>query len=133
MAKETIHKSSIFSLYHYPQHGIIHHEVHSNVYGETFKTMLTMGADMFIKNRCDKWLSNDRNSCKPRTEDLIWAQENWKDRVISHGWKYWAIVMPDRMTGQIDMQKIAIGFANLGLEVQTFNCPDMALTWLKKA
>ncbi|MBN2434987.1 MAG: hypothetical protein JXK07_06940 [Spirochaetes bacterium] len=133
MTKETIQENDIFSLYYYPQYGIIHHEVHTNIYGEAFKTMLTAGADMFIKNRCNKWLSNDKSSQKPQTEDLIWAYDNWKDRVVNHGWKYWALVMPDRMTGQIDMQKIAIGFTGLGVEVQTFNNPDMALTWLKKA
>jgi hypothetical protein len=60
-----------------------------------------------------------------------WGITNWFPRVFNSGWKYWAIVMPDKVVGQMNMKRFIDNYAQQGLAIQIFDDPDEALKWLE--
>lgn len=132
MAKKTLIDNDNVSLYCYPEEGIIHHVVHKFVFGDMFKTLMTTGADAFIENNCTKWLSDDRSNSALRKEDEEWGQKNWENRILDKGWKYWALVMPEKAVGQMNMKRIVDRYASKGVTVKVFSDPAQAMDWLKQ-
>jgi len=132
MAKKTLIDNDNVSLYCFPDEGIVHHIVHKFVYGEAFRNLMTKGADAFIEHNCTKWLSDDRSNSALRKEDVEWGQENWENRILDKGWKYWALVMPEKVVGKMNMRRIVDRYASKGVEVKVFSDPKDGLEWLKK-
>lgn len=130
MKKITIMDEPKFSLYCYPDEGIVHHVLHSFIYGEDFRTLMTKGADAFNEYDCNKWLSDDRSNSALRDEDVKWGQENWESRLLDKGWDYWGLVMPEKVVGKMNMRRIVDRYESLGVEVKVFNDPDEGLKWL---
>ena len=115
-----------------PEKKIVRHKFHKFIYGDAFQQALIAGRDAFIKNRCTKWLSDDRLNGVLKSEDLEWGQKNWEAELFKAGWKFWALVLPEKAIGQITMKKLIEHYKSLGLTVQTFSDPDEALKWLEK-
>ena len=111
---------------------IVHHQIKKFIYGEPLKTLMTRGADVFIEHGCTKWLSDNRNNSALRKEDVEWGQQNWEGRILKKGWKFWALVMPEKVVGQMNMQKIVDRYADIGVTVEIFSDPDKAMSWLEK-
>lgn len=65
-----------------------------------------------------------------RPQDVEWGQHNWENRILSKGWKYWAVVMPEKVIGQMNMRGIIERYAGMGVTVKIFSDPDEAMTWL---
>ena len=78
-----------------------------------------------------KWLSDDRNNAALSKEDMEWTQTDWHPRTIATGWKYWAIVLPKNIIGQMNMDYIIKRAAAEGLTVRPFTDPDEAMEWLE--
>ena len=116
----------------YPKKKIIHHRIKDYIYGETFKTLFSKGVEEFEKYGCTKWLSDDRGSAALRREDVEWAQTNWEDKILDKGWKYWAVVMPEKFMGQMTMKPIIERNEKMGLAVEVFNDPFDAMDWLER-
>ncbi|HPI38497.1 MAG TPA: hypothetical protein PK397_11195 [Ignavibacteriaceae bacterium] len=116
----------------YPEKKIVHHQFHKFVYGEVFKKAFLDAGDAFVKYGCTKWLSDDRGNNALKQDDIVWAQENWEGRLFKAGWKYWALVMPEKVTGQLSMKKIIDHYNSHGLTVKTFTTPEDAMAWLEK-
>ena len=114
----------------YPTKGIIHHILHRYFYGETFREILSTGADALEQYHCTKWLSDDRNFGAIHPDDKAWGDAEWKPRVISAGWKYWAMVLPEKVTGQLNIQKMVDEYRHLGVISKIHSDPNDALTWL---
>jgi len=133
MKKLTIIDNEDVSLYCYPKKGIIHHVTHNFIYGETYRNLMTKGADIFIEKNCNKWLSNVKSSSVVKKEDIQWEKENWEKRVLSAGWKYWAIVESKNRTGRLSIQQIIEHYKNQGVQVRKDFQNDIAgLYWLSK-
>jgi hypothetical protein len=115
----------------HPEKKIMHHTFHKFIYGEEFRNLMNKGYEVFKANGAQKWLSDDRANSALPTEDLMWGFEDWFPRVWAAGWKYWAIVMPDKIAGQLNMNRIAKRYIDQGLNVQVFSDPDEALKWLE--
>jgi hypothetical protein len=64
-------------------------------------------------------------------DDQQWAREVWAPLVVKAGWKYWAIVEPEKALARVRMEASAERYAKLGVTVKTFDSPDEALKWLK--
>ncbi|WP_319477941.1 hypothetical protein [Marispirochaeta aestuarii] len=126
----TLLDNDSLSLYVYPEHGIVHHEIHKFVFGETWREMMMKGADAFIEHGCTKWLSNDKSNSAMRQEDLEWGQKNWEGRILEKGWKYWALMMPEKAIGKMNMRPIVDRYAGMGVTVQIFSEFDDAFKWL---
>jgi hypothetical protein len=130
MTKNTIVDTEYATLWYYPENKIVHHKFHKYIYGEEFRQILEKGLEIFKQHHAQKWLSDDRNNSALTPEDSEWGINNWSPRVVGAGWKYWAIVMPDKVVGQMNMQRFIEIYAKQGVTVQIFDDPDEALTWL---
>ena len=115
----------------YPEKRIVHHRFKKYIYGEAFQEVMTKGADIFIEHHCNKWLSDDRENAALRKEDIEWGQKFWENRILEQGWKFWALVMPKKVIGQINMRGIVDRYKSLGVTVQIFDDPDKAMQWLE--
>lgn len=120
------------SLYYHAGPKIVHHELRVPVHGERFRTILDKGLELFIQHGACRWLSDDRGNGPLTPEDSEWASEDWSPRVIAAGWKYWAVVMPEKFIGQTDMTGWIRLYAEKGVTVAAFTEPDRALRWLSR-
>jgi hypothetical protein len=116
----------------YPGKKIVHHKYKKFIFGEAFQEVMTQGADVFIKYKCTKWLSDDRDNAAMRQEDITWSQTFWEKRIRETGWKYWALIMPKKTVGQIAMKEIIDRNKELGVIVEIFTNPTQAMEWLEK-
>lgn len=130
MPKETIIDTDYVTLWHDSDNKLVHHKFHKFIYGQQFRDVLLQGLEVFKKHGANKWLSDDRlNSALPQ-EDGIWAITEWSPQVMEAGWKYWAIIMPDKVAGQLNMNRFMKTYIEQGLIIQVFEDVDEALTWL---
>ena len=127
----TVIENDTFTLNVYPEKKMVYHIVHGYLAGTALQELFNRGADEFEKNRCTKWLSDDRKSTALRKEDLEWTQNNWEPRVLKAGWKYWAIVLPEAVIGQMNMKPLLDRYSGMGIEVKIFSDPDEGLQWLE--
>ncbi len=117
-------------LYWHAKPKIVHHELKGIVQGQRFRQLLEKGLELFREHGACKWLSDDRGNTALSHEDTDWAINVWSPQVIAAGWKYWAVVMPKKMIGQMDMTGWIKRYAEKGVTVSAFTDPDAALRWL---
>jgi hypothetical protein len=119
------------TLLFHPEKKIIHHEFKKFIFGDSFRQVLLTGLDAMKKNGATKWLSDDRaNSALPR-EDGEWALSVWTPQVVAAGWKYWAIVLPEKAIGQMSMKKFMEENSKRGVMTRGFPTSQAALKWLE--
>jgi hypothetical protein len=87
----------------------------------------------FIRHRACKWLSDDRGNGPLKPEDAQWCLTSWSPRVIAAGWKFWAVVMPEKVMGPLNMRRWISTYADQGITVSAFADPVQAMTWLEKS
>jgi hypothetical protein len=131
MDKEIILDNEYITVWYYPQKKIVHHQFHKFTYGKTFHDALNAGAEIFEEKGAYKWLSDDRKNTVLSKDDRDWSVSFWRPRVIKAGWKYWAIVLPEKIIGQMSMKRIIEEYADTGVTVQVFSDPDEAMRWLE--
>ena len=132
MSTMTIIDNEYATLWYHPNKKIVHHQFHKYIYGQPFRDVLTKGAEIFEKYGAQKWLSDDTANSALTPEDSEWALGEWQPRVMKAGWKYWAIVMPEKVIGQMNMKRWAKTYSEGGIKVEVFNNPDEALSWIEK-
>ena len=115
----------------HPDKKILQHKFHKFIFGDAFREVLTKGVDAFEENHCTKWLSDDRNNSALKQEDLTWTQTIWEPRVLKAGWKYWALVMPDKTVGKMSMKGLVDHYAKVGVTVEIFDSPEKGMAWLE--
>jgi hypothetical protein len=126
----VVYENEYATLWYYPDAGIVHHQIHKYTYGPHFRELMLEGLRIFKERQATKWLSDDReNSALPKA-DAEWALTNWRPFVIKAGWKYWAIVMPKKQIGQMNMKQLGSELAAQGITVNAFTTPEEALEWL---
>jgi hypothetical protein len=130
VATETILSSEHVSLLYHPDTKIVHHEFKQFVFGEQFRAVLMAGLEIMRANGASKWLSDDRGNSSLSQEDQDWADRVWLPAVMAAGWKYWAVVMPANVVGQMNIRKWAEKFRGRGVTAMVFTDPDAALKWL---
>jgi hypothetical protein len=119
-------------LRYHPGPKIVHHELRRFVHGAEFRAVLEKGLELFIAHRACKWLSDDRGNGPLTPQDAEWAETEWGPRVVAAGWKLWAVVMPTKVTGQMNMRRKMSLYADQGVTVQSFASPEEALAWLER-
>ena len=131
MNRETILETDYATLWYYPDTKIVHHQFHKFIHGEKFREVLEKGLEVFRERGASKWLSDDRkNSALPQA-DAEWGLGDWNPRVFKEGWKYWAVVMPDKVAGQMNLNRLMKENIDLGLTVKAFEDPEEAMAWLE--
>ena len=120
------------SMWYYPESKILHHQTHQFFCGKPFRDALNKGVDVFQKYGAQKWLSDDRETSALSKEDLEWGDRDWFPRVAKLGWKYWAIVMPEKVVGQLTLKRLADTYNSRGVNTRIFSSPDEAKKWLEQ-
>jgi hypothetical protein len=131
MALTTVLDNDYATLWLHPEKKIVHHKVKKYVYGENLRQLLLTGYETLKKNACKKWLSDDLNNGPLLKEDEAWAKTSWFPNVVKAGWKFWAIVMPAQVIGQLNMKRFVDDYAKAGITVSVFSESDKALAWLE--
>jgi len=131
MTKQVIIDNEFLSMWYYPEDKIIHHKFHQFMYGDHFRDGLMKGAEAMEKYKANKWLSDDRDNSAITPEDKEWGDTIWFDRVKAAGWEHWAIVLPLKIVGQMNMKRIIQSFSDKGINCRIFSDPDEAMVWLK--
>ena len=111
---------------------IVHHEFRKYIWGEHFRGALNSGLQVMTDNGSIKWLSDDRENSALSREDSEWSVLDWQPRAVAAGWKYWAIVQPESVLGQMNIERLAKNCANSGITVRAFSTVDRALSWLEQ-
>lgn len=130
MSATTIIQNDQITIWYHPDKKVIHHQMHKYTHGQMFREALTAGAAAMRKYHARKWLSDDRNNPVLTPEDLQWSFEVWEPQILAAGWKYWAIVQPERVVAKLRMDKLAERYSTKGVTVQLFSDPDEAMNWL---
>lgn len=129
--KELILSSDHFNLWYYPDLKIVHSQFLKYTKGDMFREVLSKGIEVFIKNNCIKWLSDDRNIGLVSQEDAAWSRDIWYGKLAKAGWKYWALVKPESKIGTITFKNSTKQVYDPNMSMKIFNNPDDALDWLK--
>lgn len=133
MSRTTIIDTDYATLYYYPEAKIVHHVFHKFIYGQEFRQILEKGLEIFKEHGAQKWLSDDRLNAALPKDDSEWGVNEWSPRVMAAGWKYWALVMPDKISGQMNMQRFIDLYLTKGVVIQIHDNVDEALKWLETA
>jgi hypothetical protein len=131
MDKELILDNGYMTVWYYPVMKIVHHQMHKFTYGQALRDGLSAGATLLEEKGAQKWLSDDRKNTTLGKDDLNWTATFWRPRVKKAGLKYWAIVLPEKVFGQMVMKQIIEEYANTGVTVQIFTDPAEAMKWLE--
>jgi hypothetical protein len=115
---------------YYPESKIIHHEMHEYTHGKDFRDALMAGVEAMKRYGADKWLSDDRKNPVLNSDDRQWGEDVWAPQVLKAGWKYWAIVQPEKALARVRMEERGEAFAKRGVTVEFFSEPGEALRWL---
>jgi hypothetical protein len=119
------------SMWYHSESKILHHQTHQFFCGKPFRDALNKGVEVFQKYGAQKWLSDDRETTALSKEDLEWADKDWFPRVAQLGWRYWAIVLPEKVVGQLTLKRLAEAYNSRGITTQLFSSPDDAKKWLE--
>ena len=132
MAKLTILDNEFASMWYHTDTGIVHHQIKKYIFGERLQDLLNKGTEAIAKYQARKWLSDDRKNNALTQQDQEWTRNIWLPKTARVGWKFWALVQPAKVTGQLNMKKTANFVTDSGVLVATFNDPDEAMEWLKQ-
>ncbi len=130
-SRDTLIENEYARMWYYPKPGIVHHQFLQPISGEAFQSVLLTGLRMLKKHGAHKWLSDDRLNSILSAEDSAWSQDFWLPQAAQAGWKYWALLPPDKSRGQINMQRLTDYIVErYKVILQTFSDPDLAWQWL---
>jgi len=131
MPTKTILDNEFATLYSHPEKKMVHHVIKKFVFGPDLRKVLDAGYNEMKASGATKWLSDDRlnNALKP--DDEAWARTDWFPRVLKAGWKSWAVVLPSKVVGQMNMQRFSDTYKEAGITAQLFSDPDVAMKWLE--
>lgn len=131
MSVETVMENEFAAVWYHPEEKVVHHKVRKWMSADGFKKMLTAGADCLEKHHCQKWLSDERANAVVPPGIAEWGQQVWTPRVLKAGFKWWAILMPDKATGKLSMRGFIDMYRGLGVTVEIFADEQSAMAWLK--
>jgi hypothetical protein len=128
---ETIIDNEYATLLYYPDTKIVAHKFHKFFTGRQLRDVLNKGTELLATHGAQKWLSDDRDFTALHPDDREWGHADWNPRTIKAGWKYWAVVVPHDVVGQMSTQRLVETFSELGVEARAFTDPDEAMRWLE--
>jgi hypothetical protein len=131
MSTQTVIDNEYVTLVYHTDTGIVHHQFHRSVRGAHFREALMKGCELLERNRATKWLSDDRGNSAVTPQDSQWRSTVWFPAVVAVGWKHWAVVMPEKRVGQLNMRQWVESHSGLGVASQVFDDPVRALEWLE--
>lgn len=131
MQRVTIHEDPKVTVWCYPAERIIHHQMHEYCYRDPFRRALSSGVGAMREYRCDKWLSDDRVNGALAPDDEEWATKIWFPTAKDAGWRFWAMVQPIQVVGQLNVKRFIKTYGELGIRANLFTEPEPAFDWLR--
>jgi hypothetical protein len=131
MATLTVYDSPSVTVWYHEDKKIVHHQVHRFVRGEEFQAFLLAGTEALEQHKAQKWLSDDRGSPVLAQDDLTWGHDVWFPRTAAAGWRYWAIVRPEKVLARVTMEHLVKEYGAAGVTAKFFENPDDAMKWLE--
>ncbi len=131
MEPQQLLQNEFITIWYHPDCKVVHHKIHKTMFGQPFRDAMTAGTEAMRRNHATKWLSDDRENRMVNKEDEEWGRTVWFAQTLAAGWKYWAIVQPEKLLGQMNIKRISDTFAAAGIEARFFSDPDEGLKWLK--
>ncbi len=131
MPRQTVIDNEYATMWYYPDKKIVAHHIKKFIFGQTFYDFLLTGTELLRKNQAHKWLSDDRNSPVLRKEDTDWGAVNWFPQTKAAGWRFWAMVKPVQVIGEMSMRRIVDMYSKQGIITELFSDYDEALKWLE--
>jgi hypothetical protein len=129
----SVVENEFAALWFYPHTRILHSRIHKFMPGTTYQDLLQAGLNYLEKHKASKWLSDNRRSPVVSQDDVRWRSGVWAPRALRAGFKYWAVVMPDKPIGKMQVRLLIEEFGQMGVAVQAFPDVDAAMRWLESA
>ncbi len=131
MEPEIISKTPKYTIKYYPDFQIIHHHVVERLNGNEMYQLLTACIQTLRTKKANKWLSEDPPHMAYTKEMLEEGTLKWLSDALEAGWKYWAIIKPKNMIGQLNFELMMKMYSEKGIESRAFDDIDSAIEWLK--
>jgi hypothetical protein len=128
--RDIVIESEQISVWCYPKLGIVHHEMHRNCHGEPFRQALMAGQRALRQHGATGWLSDDRRNGPLPDDDEKWGTSVWFPQTRAAGWRFWAMVMPERAVGKLNVKRFVELYRQRGIEACMFSEPGPAFAWL---
>lgn len=130
-AREVVFESEPITVWCYPKLRIVHHEMSTSCYGTPFRQALLAGTKAMKQHGAIGWLSDDRRNGPLSDEDERWGTTIWFQQTKAAGWKYWAMVVPEKAVGKLSVKRFVEMYRKRGIEAQMFTEPVAAMAWLQ--
>ena len=131
MTRRIIVDEGAMKLWYHEDGSILHHEMLRYPGAQLLETVLNSGLEFMREHRVNKWLSDDRNGGALPKSHHEWGETVWGPKAAAAGWKYWALVPPEELVGRMNMERLTKTYGDLGVQVQVFATPVLALSWLR--
>jgi hypothetical protein len=130
--REVVFESEHISVWVYPQLRLVSHQMHKVCHGSPFRDALRAGTAAMQRHGAIAWLSDDRLNGPLPDDDEKWGTTTWFQATKAAGWKYWAIVLPEKAVGKLNVKRFVELYRKRGLEAQMFIDPDLAHDWVRE-
>ncbi len=131
MDRDIIIDNEFLTLWYYPGEKIVHHQIHKYIFGAPLREGLLRGAELLKTHGATKWLSDDRNNSALHPSDMEWGRTFWFPLVCEAGWKYWAMLPPLKVLGQMNLKNLSKVSETNGISVAVFKGLEEAMAWLR--
>jgi hypothetical protein len=131
MPSITIIDNEFATLWYHSEKKMVHHKIKKWAYGNDLRNVLNKGYESLKANNGNKWLSDDRLNGALKEDDEVWCRTDWFPRVLKAGWKYWAIVLPEKVVGQMNMKRFSEDYQKAGITAMLFSDSELAMKWLE--
>jgi len=129
-AAEVIHDSEWITVWYHADLKVVHHRFHKAIRGAAFRTALLQGTAALRQRGATKWLSDNRLVFILPQEDQEWADTEWFPQTMKAGWKYWAIVRPEKAAADLYIRRVAATRSAAGVKTELFTTPEAGMDWL---
>lgn len=129
MGKEIIFDRPEITVWLHTHEGIIHHQMHRYPGVKILEAALRKGSER-LGPGVSKWLSDDRKGGALPKSHHQWAEQVWGPESATAGWRFWALLPPTELVGQMNMKRLQEIYAALGVSVRVFDNPETAFAWL---
>lgn len=106
--------------------------MHKICHGKPFRQALEAGMQAMRQHRAISWLSDDRQNGPLPDHDEAWATTVWFPQTKAAGWKHWAMVLPERAVGKLNVKRYVEMYRQRGIEARMFTDPAPAFAWLRQ-
>ena len=130
MPKNTVFDNDDVVLWYHTASKIVHHKVKRPIMGDRLRNVLDLGYELLKRNGAQKWLSDDRLLGPFSREDQQWCEEVWFPKTRDAGWRYWAIVLPEKVLGKMSLQYFERKYSEQGISARFFQNDKEGLQWL---